>query len=437
MNQSLSISKFKLYLVYLTIIILVLLPFHAFLSIWLNSATGHYELVRLWKEILIFFLLLPGCITIYIKDKTVRSELAKNKIQILIVAYILLHITIGVWAYLHHQVSLKALSYSLIINLRLVVFLWVCMVLAFSSNFVVKNWEKILIMPAVVVIIFGLCQHFLLPVNFLKHFGYNQNTIAPYQTVDQSLNYVRIQSTLRGSNPLGAYLVLVMSGFFVWYLRASKKHKVKIFLGIIASSIVLFFTYSRSAWAGTILSIALIVWLSISLKIRKLFIAVSLVGLVLLFAGTYSLKNNTGFEDTFFHTSNQSRAATSSNFNHTAALTSGLKDIWRQPLGRGPGTAGPASVYNHNALRISENYFLQIGQEVGVLGLVIFCAIYFLVAKELWARKTHALSLVLFCSLIGLTFVAMFSHVWADDTIGLIWWGFAGYAISPGYNKRG
>ena len=102
----------------------------------------------------------------------------------------------------------------------------------------------------------------------------------------------------------------------------------------------------------------------------------------------------------------------------------------REPLGQGPGTAGPASFRNDNPARISENYFIQIGQEVGILGLLLFVAINIGIARELWVRRDQLLSLVLLTSLAGLTLVNLISHAWADDTLGLIFWGLAGIAIA-------
>jgi hypothetical protein len=113
------------------------------------------------------------------------------------------------------------------------------------------------------------------------------------------------------------------------------------------------------------------------------------------------------------------------------ALKDGAKSIVHEPFGRGPGTAGPASVRNNHPPRISENYFLQIGQEVGVIGLLLFLAINIEVGLLLYQNKQSMLMRVLLASLIGLTLVNMLSHAWADDTLGLLWWATAGLALSP------
>jgi len=40
------------------------------------------------------------------------------------------------------------------------------------------------------------------------------------------------------------------------------------------------------------------------------------------------------------------------------------------------------------------------------------------------------LALVAFAALVGISFVGLLSHVWADDTLAFIWWGLAGVALA-------
>jgi O-antigen ligase len=111
-------------------------------------------------------------------------------------------------------------------------------------------------------------------------------------------------------------------------------------------------------------------------------------------------------------------------------VKNGLSDLRDHRLGTGPGTAGPASYYNTgHRERIAENYFIQIGQEVGIIGMALFLLINIGVGYLLCVRRDDPLALSLFASLIGLTFVNMLSHAWADDTLAYIWWGLAGIAM--------
>lgn len=137
------------------------------------------------------------------------------------------------------------------------------------------------------------------------------------------------------------------------------------------------------------------------------------------------------FQNVFFHTDEHSLSAESSNIGHVAYTLDGMQDIARHPMGQGVGTAGPASVYNTEApAHVAENYFVQIGQETGIVGLGLFVAINVLLGRELWMRRRHVLAQALLASLLGITAINLFSHAWTDDTLAYIWWGLAGAAMT-------
>jgi hypothetical protein len=401
--------------------ILVLLPFHAFFTTWLGSHTNHFDLVKIWKEILICVIVLPT-IWLLVRSPLLRRWFKTSKLVWLILIYFLVEIGLGLSALHGRRVNSTALIYAWIINLRFLGFFIICFVLAAYSGFLKKYWRPILLWPAVAVITFGILQLFL-PTDFLKHFGYGPKTIPAYQTVDSSLSYQRIQSTLRGANPLGAYLVLVIPA-----LIFVRRRLVKI-ISLAAAATVLFYSYSRSAWLGTVSACVSLALIRTRARRGIKEITAGICGLILLVGfGLYAARTNQTIQDTLFHTSSTS-ANVSSNARRLDAIKGGFQDISRQPGGRGPGTAGPASFRNsgHQA-RIAENYYLQMGQEAGIIGMFLFLAINLLVALELWVRRQDLLPQILLASLVGISLVNLVSHAWADDTLSLLWWGLAGIA---------
>jgi hypothetical protein len=74
---------------------------------------------------------------------------------------------------------------------------------------------------------------------------------------------------------------------------------------------------------------------------------------------------------------------------------------------------------------IAENYYLQVGQEVGWLGLGLFVVILGTIAWRLWYQKTELLAVLLLASLAGISLVNFLNHAWTDDTLSLLWWGAA------------
>ncbi|MEK7561700.1 MAG: O-antigen ligase family protein [Patescibacteria group bacterium] len=423
-------SKLGLKLSWLVGGILVLLPFHAFLTVWLSSAVGHYALLRLWKEFLLL-ILIAGSIYILFQNKELRKKFLGSRITQLIAIYCLVSLVWGAVAYGLGKVTLKALGYGFTINLRFLVFFMAIWVIASLAPMLKEGWPRLLFIPAAAVIVIGLMQRLVLPYDVLKHFGYSSDTIFPYATINHNINYPRIMSTLRGANPLGAYLLLVLSGTMALLFGLKKHRRLWALIGF-AGLVALFFTYSRGAWVGLVLGLTYLFWAVLKKRKAKKIAAAGLILLILAVAGLLlAFRHNPTFENYFFHTEKNSQVAVSSNEGHASAFKSGLNDVLNEPLGRGVGTAGPASVYNDQITRVSENYFIQIAQEVGWIGLVLFLAINLLVARELWLRRTDTLSLGLLASLAGLTFVSLVSHVWTDDTLAYLWWGLAGVALAP------
>jgi hypothetical protein len=249
------------------------------------------------------------------------------------------------------------------------------------------------------------------------------------------LDYQRIQSTLRGANPLGAYLVVLVS-LVVAEWRSPRRRSAKLIWYDVALVLALFFTYSRSAYLGALASVAAIIWLTIRQPAVRRWVLVGSTSVVVLgLVATFALRDNALVQNTLFHSDETSVSAESSNAGRAKALKDGMHDLRQEPLGRGPGTAGPASVRNDHPARIAESYFLQIGQEVGWLGLALFGAINVLVAQKLWSLRRDWVGMGLFASLLGLTVVNLVSHAWADDTLGLLWWGLTGVVIGSAILK--
>lgn len=425
MKRSDTDEKLAAVLAWVATAVLVLLPFHALLTTWVGSNFGHLDLAHIWKEIIIVAMV-PPSVWLAWRQAKLKYWLLHAWLPRLIYLYILLHTVLGVWALHSHQVNAIALIYALLVNLRFLGFFLVMIVIGAYSSLVCRHWVKILLWPAVVVVSFGLLQRFVLPFDFLKHFGYGKNTIPAYQTVDSNLDYRRLQSTLRGANPLGAYLVLIIPAIWVALKRIPR------LVWLASSLVVLFYSYSRSAYVGTGLALLLLAYLTFDAGwLKKKSLVAGLVILAVALSGIYVFGSSQSLQDTFFHTSSKTGSTISSNAARVAAEKTALHEVVNQPLGRGPGTAGPASFRNNHPARIAENYYLQLGQELGLAGMGLFVAINIMVGRVLYKLKEDKLALILLVSLVGISFINLVSHAWTDDTLSLIWWGLAGVAIVP------
>jgi hypothetical protein len=296
--------------------------------------------------------------------------------------------------------------------------LFIAWVAASLVPWLYRRWQRLVLWPAASVIAIGQLQYFVLPYDFMKHFGYSAQTIWPYETIDHKTSYIRIRSTLRGANLLGAYMIIVLS--LLGNKILTGKRQLIIFGAALLSLVVLFASGSRGAWLGMFAAVAVLAWLRLpSRRTKKLFLLSSMAGLIIFSGLVVVLRNNDFVQNIVFHTDEHSTSKVSSNSAHVSYTIDAIKEIATEPLGRGPGTAGPASVYNtgHSA-RIAENYFLQI------------LVLYVLLAQKLWQRRNILLAQVLLASLAGLTVMALLMHIWTDDTIVYLWFGLAGIALA-------
>ena len=412
--------------------LMVLLPFHAFISTWGGTTIGPLGVWKSWKDVLLSGLVLLVILQAFL-DPVMFKNFWSSWITKLIVAYGVWHVLIAILVGNQRD----ALVFGLTINLRIVSMFLIGGVFAY---YVKPNREfltKLILLPASVVVGFGLLQIFLLPYDFLTHFGYKAGvTIAPFNTIDQQIDQLRIMSTLRGPNPLGAYLILPML-VAVSSLQNAVGRKSKLLIAfclLLPAIIVLYGSHSRSAWLGFVISAGVYLMVKLSTKWRLILVSAGLVGLVVGSLGLYQLRDTSFVQNVILHDNPEVGPEQTSNSDHTLAIKNALTDIKEELItGCAPGCAGPASFYDPDGTKLAENYYLQVAQEVGVIGLGLFIAINVLVAWELYKKRQDHLALVLLASFVGLSTANLLLHVWADDTLAYVWWGLAGAVLVKSY----
>lgn len=405
-------------------LVLFVVPFYAFLTVWASSFVGHYTLLRLWPEC-VLALLAVWAVVVLIRQKKIRNAIFSSRLAWLVVAYLGLNVLVGCVSLWQGNVSPKALLYGLLLNTRPLIWFGVVWVVAYRASWLRANWQRIVLTPLTIIVAFALIQFFFLPADFLAHFGYKTGvTITPIQTINQDTTTIRAQSFLRGPNALGGYLVAGISVL----LFAGVQFWRKAVVGI-GALIALLVTFSRSAWVGLLGVFSACVALLWRRRYLKP-VSIAAVVIVLVSAGAfYAFRNNDGLQNVVFHVNEHSTATTTSNAGHVSGATDALRDMKREPLGKGPGTAGPASVYNtYSGSRDSESYYLNIGQELGWLGLVLFV---WIVLETICRLRGNSSSLArgALAALAGLSVVNIFSYAWTDPTLAYVFWGIAGLAV--------
>ena len=422
-----NVKSLEKYYLGTIIFILGLIIVHAPLSVFIGSKFPDYALfVKAWKEVLMFLAAIVA--VIIITKKKMWPGLLRDKLLWLVAAFVFVHI-----ASLFLSASINEAIAGLMINLRYIVFFVLCYVLVKMN----KDWraplQKTALAGALIVIAFACAQVFL-PHDFLKAFGYSKDTIAPYTTVDQNYDYVRLQSTLRGPNPLGAYAAAVTTiAVAVAFREKRLRNQLVVLAGIAA--IVCYLSYSRSAYIAMIVGVAGVAFLNLYryLDIRHYAIG----GVILLVAGfgIFMTSGNSTVSTILLHEDPNEGGMINSNDDHFDSLIDGTDRMLRQPLGAGIGSTGSASLLGNEPV-IIENQYLFIAHEVGWIGLAMFAVLFTWILLRLWSRRSDAWAFGMCASGIGLAIIGLLLPVWVDDTVSVVWWGLAGAIIGSNYGRR-
>lgn len=414
----------------LVLAIFALVPAQGLISVLASTQTPWPLVFKSWKEILMIVAGLALLVGILRSRRwLVLREFFARPIVAAILFYCLLHVLLLAY---QPQGTLNALA-GLVIDLRYIVFFLLVWLLAT----VTREWLRRAFVASatslVVVTGFGILQQYVLPHDVLKYAGYSKETITPYLTVDKNYSFIRINSLLRGPNPLGAYVgmgltALAAFGAHAWRVLTTKKKTTTVLFALALGS-VLYASYSRSAQLAAAIGLVVALLMVVSARQRKWLLIVGAV-LTLIAGGAYYALRDQAFVQTIIeHRDPNDTVGNDSNVGHAASLSDGYSRMLAQPLGGGIGSTGSASLLGDQPL-IIENQYLYIAHESGWLGLGLFVVIQGMILRELYRRRAHWQAVALFASGIGFVAVGLLLPVFADDTIAYVWWGLAGAALA-------
>lgn len=420
------------YLYIASLALLIYMPFHIFLSQWLSSGTGGLNAWKVGKDVFAA-LLVAACVgAVLWKRKYTRLYWW---VLGLAAGYAALHFLLVATTSQPGDTGLLATVY----NTRLFWYVLIGYSVALLAPKLVqpKRLIKLLLLLSTVVCLAGLLQ-WVFPKDIMTHFGYSiERGVKPNFFIDDKPDLPRVFSTLRDPNSLGAYLILPSALLFYGLIRFWKTNKQMLIGGLLLlHGLIVFLTFGRAAWLGTLAAGAVTVGLYKAKLIRKLlrkYAPLLAVGLLLLAGLVFVLKDQYIVQNVVFHSDENTRQTDSNNL-HIIQIQKGLDGIASQPLGHGPGTAGLVSVHNEKGGLLTENYFVQVAYEVGILGLALLVALMVLILRRLWLIRQEPLALALIASFAGLTLMNMLLHTWANEAVAASWFMLAGLALADGRN---
>ena len=398
------------------ILLVALMPFHAFFSVWAGHVFGMQPLWQSWKELLIILL---GVLTVWMlikRPQEVHKLLKPYNFAAL--AFIALALIVSIFA----QPPVKAMVFGLKTDIEFLMVFFIAQLV--TDKVFLSRIVQTALVSSGVVIAFGLLQVFLLPNDFLTYFGYGPTTIQPYLKVDPQVESVRILSTLGGPNQLGSYLLIPL-GIVLWNLFGAPRlwHLAYLLAGLV----VLWNTHSRAAFVG--LAIVIAVLMMIRLPVRWRLPALLLATIVAAIALELLIKaagSNQKLQYYLFHQTARTTGISASTDLHAKALIDGWEMVKTNPFGQGLGTAGPASFQTDNPF-IPENYYLQLAVEAGIIGAILFILAQIMIAFAL--ARNRVMGPALIAIMAGIGAINLFLHGWADSSTALVYWSLTGASL--------
>lgn len=412
--------------------LLAYMPLHIFLSTWIGTSFGVLEAAKILKDIV----LVAGfalALMVSIRQPWFRS-LVRDKLIWLVVAYAALTLLVALIKPTDQDAEVLGVVY----NLRfLLVFLYAILLSRlFPGARLRQTATKIVLAVAVPVLVFGILQYVLLPTNALEHVGYSRaNGVLPAFFIDDKPDLERVMSSLRDPNSFGSYVVIIMSLALTYVLLGRRKQVKQIALGIFALSIVcLMLSFSRSAWIGALMAALSLFVLIYGRNVKQRLgrkMVYGAAGIALLAVLVMVPLRNTYFVRNVILHADQSTTVENPNQLRQRFWRESVEAAGENPLGYGPGTAGLASIRNDvQGVVLTENYYLQILYEVGVVGLLMFVAILAWVAWRLYQRRPDdVLVLALLAAFAGLAVTNFLVHIWSNEAVAYTWWGLAGLIV--------
>jgi len=449
----------------LALLLLALLPFHAFFvtvgtKLLVGSNHAPLTALTLWKEAVLGIILVIAVWEMVVGGRlsgvgknlsTDNRQPTTDIIDWLIGALLVLSLVVTAATHGDWKLYLFGFKYDFV---PLVAFL-VLRRVSWSDIFMKRAFVTLIITGGIVAC-FGIMGMYL-PQEFFVRLGYSDlhslyrpnAPLAAFQQIGGS-GIRRMQSVMSGPNQLGLWLLLPLS------VLLTRKKVVSCRLSVVSMFIViaLLLSLSRSAVLAAGVIVTILLWNVLN---KKMFISAMLSVLAAASVGGIVLYQ--------FSPDLIVRAASSRG--HISRPLEAIGMIMRQPLGYGLGTAGPASnrvsdtcVHLEDGADASwasdrpelcvfvgdtqvqpeapcscpflpENWYLQIGIEMGVLGLLLYVVTIGVLIRRLFVTSFIRINEVtnnqlftqsITLALLGVSIAALFLHAWEDAAIAYTVW---------------
>lgn len=407
------------------ILLLTLLPFHAFTKRCLEFLYNGGAIFSLWKEAVILILLTK---IIYDRRKLILDR-NLNGLVFFFVAYIILFFLFAK----NHT--------SAVAPLRDHIFTLLIMIVFSNAAFNITNPSSFLIFPFIAFLLsylLGFVQLFLLKVplgflmgriEFIDSSGYIQYTTNSARI----LGIERMAGIIGGPNDFGLFVAISLLLLFIFRftklsIYTSNLFKLVLTAGIAIGSFTLLYSFSRAGWAiflgGILYFIAIY-----NIKIKQFLLVLPILAILTIF---FVSRLDSSISKVYEKTFAGEEASSADRLNE---VRRGIFEIFSSPVGHGLGTAN--NQYPDLVEFFAESAMVNILYEIGAFGYLVLLLIFFYLGRANFRNRKHNPFSALGYVIVVLSFMA---SIFSINTYGMPYilysWALIGLGINPYINTE-
>ena len=236
----------------------------------------------------------------------------------------------------------------------------------------------------------------------------------------------RVTALFENSNMLAAYLVMVFPLILCYLLRSTGKNRLLAFISSVSVFLCIIFTWSRGAWLALIFSVLLYFFMYSKKTVRFLCGLIFIIPLAVFMLPDNVVRRFMSIGD-----------MADSSISYRVYTWKGTLNAIRENLfgGVGYGTETYREFYptysyaGMEAAEHSHSLYLQLWFSLGIVGLIIFCALMLLfVQQSLENIKTTSdiqnkmQTTAVFCSVIAALIMGAFDYIWYNYRVFFVFW---------------
>jgi hypothetical protein len=275
--------------------------------------------------------------------------------------------------------------------------------------------------------------------HFVVHtIRYPAYEIGVLHTQPANPNDIRVYGYIGGTRIVRIGSVFLSELYFAFYLlipfaigieRAVRRRASPLtLLTTVAIGAALLLTQTRSAILGALVIILLALAPAAGRPRHwRMQVAILLTALAIV---AVPAALSSGVVKRFQQVSNQGNTSTA---GHEHGFWSGLDTLGAHPLGQGLGTgAGVGQRFAVSGDQVPENNYLDVGDEIGILPMLVFAALTITVILQLrriGKVRDDPLVTAMWAAGAGLALTAWFLQTWLDFGVAWTYWGIAGAMV--------